>query len=182
MTIVATARRSGRVRCSFCSRRPSSNGLTPRRYAPRSQPALPLPPHFRSMRIWSPAIARHNFVRVLPSFGCLAIRATWDREVAMEVQFLSAVAGVPTNTVYTGRHQGDCVTEQDVEPRIDAREMRIYLHGSEGFRQVRDKAGEAHCSITPDMALCSELLDGASRAVLLDARRAREEGEQLRPE
>ena len=100
----------------------------------------------------------------------------------MEIQFLSAVAGVPTNTVYTGRHQGDCVTEQDVEPRIDAREMRIYLHGSEGFRQVRDKAGEAHCSITPDMALCSELLDGASRAVLLDARRAREEGEQLRPE
>jgi Family of unknown function (DUF6311) len=183
MTIVATARRSGRgtVLLLLAASVLQWFDTAPLRAAIAASAAAPasLPLNADS---WSPAIARHNFVRVLPSFGCLAIRATWDREVAMEVQFLSAVAGVPTNTVYTGRHQGDCVTEQDVEPRIDAREMRIYLHGSEGFRQVRDKAGEAHCSITPDMALCSELLDGASRSVLLDARRAREEGEQLRPE
>jgi hypothetical protein len=180
MTIVATARRGGRGAVLLLLAAAILQWLdtAPLRAAVAASAAAPAPLPLNEDP-WRPAIARHNFVRVLPSFGCLAIRATWDREVAMEIQFLSAVAGVPTNTVYTGRHQGDCVAEQDVELRIDAREIRIYLHGSQGFRQVMDKApGEAHCSVTPDMALCSELLDNAARSVLLKARRPRE-GEQL---
>jgi hypothetical protein len=169
LVIIATARHFGRAGALLLL---AASGLqwadtAPLRKAVAASAAAPFPLPLESA-IWEPAIAQHSFVRLIPSYGCVAASQGWKREVAIEIQFLSSVAGALTNTVNAARRRENCDVESASEPQISPREMHIYLRDSEPFREVEgDSAGHRRCSISADLAVCSSVLDNATMQVLL---------------
>lgn len=97
---------------------------------------------------WAHAIRRHDFLRVVPPYGCGGQHAD---EIAIELQLLASRENVATNTVYATRYQTECAP-----PRANSfgpGELRVYLLSSGAAMTAN-----AHCAASGALAVCSERL------------------------
>lgn len=116
-------------------------------------------PHI-DLAAWEVAISRHDSIRVLPQFFCLAARTGWNSEIAIQLQLLTAFADRPINTVYTARQTADCPAEQRVDgtPRQGARQLSVFLDEFSGFAHMRTLAATSKvCRAGPHIIVCSDI-------------------------
>jgi hypothetical protein len=121
-----------------------------------------------NLAAWRSAVARHSYVRVLPSFGCLTpgIPPSWRAEAAVTIQLLAARKDVATNTVFADRSSWPC----DRERRLAAPglllpgELRVLLRTQAPSEDLR--AGS--CRATARMIVCSNTLRADDFPALLD--------------
>jgi Family of unknown function (DUF6311) len=115
---------------------------------------------------WRTAIGRHQFVRVLPEFFCLAEPLTWNHEAAVEIELAAAFADRPINSVYAARFEADCAAEQaagGAAPPADG-ELTVYLSEFAGIGSVRALAARsAACRAGPRLVVCSDVPGEASQ-------------------
>jgi hypothetical protein len=109
---------------------------------------------------WQHALAASATVRIFPSFSCLLMTPTRsslaDAEIAIEIQLLATILGVPINSVYAARHQADCTAEEASgrgSPPIDG--ITVYLENLPGYAEIRDASvGKPNCQNSPRMVVC----------------------------
>jgi hypothetical protein len=107
---------------------------------------------------WGNAIRQHEFLRVVPPYGCVGERAD---EIAIELQLLASRENVPTNTVYATRYQANC-TPPGATP-LAAGELRVYLLLD---RRAETPPATAPCAASSTMAVCSGKLAASDLAAL----------------
>jgi len=109
---------------------------------------------------WEAAIGRHDSVRVLPQFFCLAAQRGWNSEIAVHLQLLAAFADRAINTVYTARQTADCRAEQRIKgtPQQGARQLSIFLDEFSGFARMQALAAKNNvCRAGPHIVVCSDI-------------------------
>jgi hypothetical protein len=135
----------------------------PLRHALAASIRAPEKPHI-DLEAWQGAIARHNSVRVLPQFFCLAGITGWNHEMTVQLQLLAALAGRPINTVYAARHAVDCLAEQRVDgvPRAGTRQLSVFLDEFPGFSRMQAFAATSRsCRTGPGLVVCSDVPEEA---------------------
>jgi hypothetical protein len=108
---------------------------------------------------WADAIRRHEFLRVVPPYGCLPERLA--AEIAIELQLLASRENVPTNTVYATRHQASC-TSPAAAP-LTREELQVYVLSD---RQAKTPPTTAVCATSATLAVCSGKLAPSDLAAL----------------
>jgi hypothetical protein len=135
---------------------PLRQDLTARTRAPEK-------PHI-DLAAWETAIRDHESIRVLPQYICLAGRAGWNSEIAIQLQLLAAFAGRPINTVYTARQTADCGAEQRIDgtPQAGPRQLSVFLDEFRGFARMKAlAAASTACRAGLHIIICSDIPGGA---------------------
>jgi hypothetical protein len=121
---------------------------------------------------WLNAIGRHDFVRVVPAFGCpfdpgtdVTSRqaAIAEKRVVLDLQLWSARRNVATNSVYAARHTEDC--QESLPAALSPGELRIYRDPRAGKPSDTD----AECASSATLAVCSRQLGASGLAALVVA-------------
>jgi Family of unknown function (DUF6311) len=122
--------------------------------------------------LWLNAIGRHDFVRVVPAFGCPFDRGTDAttgkaaidlKRVVLDLQLWSARRNVATNSVYAARHTDDC--QAPLPAAVSPRELRIYRDPRAGNPFDTD----AECASSAVLAVCSRQLGASDLSALVAA-------------
>jgi hypothetical protein len=113
---------------------------------------------------WAHAIGQHQFLRVLPSFGCLSNQDRLAAQTALQLQLLASSENVATNTVYAARHREGCTPEA---APLAPQELRVYLLSAQASTPPDAAAG---CATSATLAVCSRQLGATELAVLLATR------------
>jgi hypothetical protein len=108
---------------------------------------------------WADAIRRHEFLRVVPPYGCLPERL--PAEIAIELELLASRENVPTNTVYATRHQASC-TSPAAGP-LTREELQVYVLSD---RQAKTPPTTVACATSATLAVCSGKLAPSDLAAL----------------
>jgi hypothetical protein len=119
----------------------------------------PEKPHI-DLAAWEAAIGRHDSIRVLPQFFCLAARRGWNSEIAVQLQLLAAFAGRPINTVYAARLNIDCKADQQIEgtPQPGTGQLSVFLDEFSGFARMQKLAAETGmCSAGQNLVVCGDV-------------------------
>ncbi len=111
---------------------------------------------------WADAIRRHQFLRVVPPYGCLPERS--PAEIAIELELLASRENIPTNTVYATRHQASC-TAPAAGP-LTREELQVYVLSD---RQTKAPPTTAACATSATLAVCSGKLAPSDLAALAGA-------------
>ncbi len=119
---------------------------------------------------WQHALAASSTVRVFPSFSCLSPLPLASVEIALEVQLLAILAGVPVNSVYAARHQADCITEAaTAKTPPPAGSITVYLANLPGYAEIRNTAAaDPNCQNSPRMVVCGPSAVGPNPGLLTD--------------
>jgi len=119
---------------------------------------------------WQHALAASSTVRVFPSFSCLSPLPLASVEIALEVQLLAILAGVPVNSVYAARHQADCITEAGTaKTPPPAGSITVYLANLPGYAEIRNAAAaDPNCQNSPRMVVCVPSAVGPNPGLLTD--------------
>ncbi|HKU65833.1 MAG TPA: DUF6311 domain-containing protein [Rhizomicrobium sp.] len=129
----------------------------PLRQALSASIRFPEKPHI-DVDAWQKAIRRHNNIRVLPQFFCLAHNRGWNSETAVQLQLTAALADRPINTVYAARHAVDCRAERRMAEmqRPRTRQLSVFFDEFSGFSrmQVLAETGGS-CQAGPGLVVCS---------------------------
>jgi hypothetical protein len=126
----------------------------------------PEPAHI-NLAAWRSAIGRHQSVRVLPEYSCLA--KSWNQEVAVEIELAAAFADRPVNSVYAARFDPDCAAEQKTSagPPVNG-ELTVVLSefaGANAFRALASKSDA--CRAGARLIVCSNVPGEAARMAAL---------------
>ncbi len=116
-----------------------------------------------SDKTWAAAIAKHNFLRVIPPFGCYSGPPRFMQHAAMQLQLLASRENVGTNTIYAARHNETCT--MPVAFGLAPDELRVYLRTDDTPLPL--PGAESGCAAAPDIAVCSRVLDTATLAALI---------------
>jgi hypothetical protein len=114
---------------------------------------------------WAHAIGQHQFLRVLPAFGCLSDPNSLAAQTALQLQLLASRENVATNTVYAARHREDCTQEA---ASLAPQELRVYLLSAPQAGGPPNAA--AGCATAATLAVCSRQLGATKLAPLLATR------------
>jgi hypothetical protein len=113
---------------------------------------------------WENAIRQHDFLRVVPPFGCLSGRSELAVQTALELQLLASRQNIPTNTVYAARHDDDCTPPQ--VSVLAPNELRVYLLSDSQTTLASNATGV--CVTNSTLAVCSQRLGASDLAALVN--------------
>ena len=135
---------------------PVDRDTAPLRAAVSHVTAAPESSHI-DLAAWRAAIARHQFVRVLPPYSCLAKPPSWNQEVAVEIELAAAFADTPVNSVYAARFKADCHEEgPDGASPMHGGALTVYLNEYAGIDRVRALAAAGNgCRGDNRLVVCS---------------------------
>jgi hypothetical protein len=127
---------------------------------------------------WQHALAASAAVRVFPSFSCLLAAAERppraEAEIAIEIQLLASIGGVPVNSVYAARRQTDCDAEDASSknpPPVGS--ITVYLASLPGYAAIQSATAAApNCRTSPQMTVCVPEKRGLNPSVLTDTVRS----------
>ncbi|MBV9154102.1 MAG: hypothetical protein JO204_20245, partial [Alphaproteobacteria bacterium] len=108
---------------------------------------------------WAGVLRQHEFLRVVPPYGCLSDPSA--AEIAIELQLLGSRESVATNTVYATRYQADCTPPAATAPGPG--ELRVYLLSDPRAQRPPTSAA---CAVSDAFAVCSGKLAPADLAAV----------------
>jgi hypothetical protein len=141
----------------------------PLRQALAASTRAPEKPHI-DLAAWQSAITRHNSVRVLPQFLCLARITGWNIETAAQLQLLAAFADRPINSVYAARLSVDCKADQRISglPQPGARQLSVFLDEFPNYARMQALAATSKtCRAGRGIVVCSDIPEEATALVAL---------------
>ena len=130
---------------------------------------VPEKPHI-NLQAWQAEIMRHNSVRVLPQYLCLAYRRGWNSEITVQLQLLAAFADRSINSVYSARRVADCSADQRIDgaPQAGARQLSVFLDEFSGFSRMQAFAATSRsCRTGPGLVVCSDIPEEATALIAL---------------
>jgi len=112
--------------------------------------------------LWTSAIRRHSFIRVLPPLFCLGPEIGFARFSALELDLLASHENVAINTVVAARHSENC-NATEIAP-LAAGELRVYMLVTPDVGPMSTPAKD--CATSDRLAVCSLALNpGELRAL-----------------